>query len=146
MSYGISLWGGTYITHLKPLIVTQKFVLRSIFKKPKLTPSFPLFLEFNAFPLRHLFVYKSLQIFLQKCDEVTIRYPIDISLRNRSKLCFDVLKCKMECQRKCIKFLAPKLLNALPFVDEIPQMTSKTFKIKLKLWLFSIENLELFLR
>jgi len=52
----------TYKTHLQPLYVTQKYkyVLRTIARKSKLH-SWPLFLEYKIYPIRHLFVLKALK-------------------------------------------------------------------------------------
>lgn len=136
ISYGISIWGGTYATHLQPLIVTQKFILRTIARKPRLHPSWPLFSEFSLFPVRHLFIFKTLKLYFKSSGNLPIRYPIATSLRRRER--FEVPFANVEAFKKSASYLVPKLLNALPFFD--PEMSRSAFHSKLKVWLSGMET------
>ena len=45
LSYGIIIWGGTYQTHLNPLVILQKRAIRLINKQPYLAHTNDLFLQ-----------------------------------------------------------------------------------------------------
>ena len=66
ISYGITCWGGTYLTTLLPLIKLQKHIVKIIKFKTKRSESFPIFKELNCLPLRYLYVYKVLKIFYMR--------------------------------------------------------------------------------
>lgn len=56
LTYGIVAWGGAYKTHLQPLEVVQKSILKVSFKKNKRCPTDTLFKETSLFPVRKLFI------------------------------------------------------------------------------------------
>lgn len=66
ISYCISVWGGTYHTHLKNIKTMQNNILRTIFKKPRLHSADELFPLGNVFPVRNLFIFKVLRVFFMR--------------------------------------------------------------------------------
>lgn len=57
LNYCISSWGGTYHTHIAPLITLQKQALRIITFSHRQAESSPLFYQLRVLPLHHLFRY-----------------------------------------------------------------------------------------
>ena len=66
LQYGIVVWGLTYDTYIKPILILQKKVIQAIAFKNLSTPSTPIFLELHLLKLQDLcemklltFVYES---------------------------------------------------------------------------------------
>ena len=57
ISYCIYIWGKAYDTHLKNVLVLQKKVLRVIAGVPPRTHTDNLFVQFDIFPVKKLYVY-----------------------------------------------------------------------------------------
>ena len=73
LSYGNIVWGSTYKTNLKPLLLKQKHASRIIFFEGKFTHSEPLFTEMKALNIYQLnptyfFISKCLLIQTIVCD------------------------------------------------------------------------------
>ena len=66
LSYGVSLWGGTYYSNIRSLHIAQKRALRTMAKRPRRCSSFPLFQHYNVLPLQHLFIFKVLLAFYKR--------------------------------------------------------------------------------
>lgn len=131
LSYGISVWGGAYNSHIQPLFVTQKYIMRTMAREPRLNPSFPIFRKFSILPLRHLFIYKALPLFFQRCGQRN--QPIRLT---RQQPQYMVPRAHKEIFQKCFSFLAPRLANSVPI--EIVEFANRPcFKAKIKLWLLS---------
>ena len=57
ISYGIIIWGGTYNTHVQPLLITQKYILKVMLSKRRMYPTDLLFAESKVYDVRLLYVY-----------------------------------------------------------------------------------------
>ena len=55
LSYGLSIWGGTYKTNTEQLLITQKYFIRLITRQKRLAPSAPLFSELAIPNIRQLY-------------------------------------------------------------------------------------------
>jgi hypothetical protein len=138
VTYGIAVWGGTYVSHVNSLVVTQKLILRCIARKPRDHPSLPLFQSHNLLSIRQLYVYKTLRLFFSRCGELPVRDPVDTSMRHRDR--FIVPFARSQLFTKSPNYLIPKLLNLLPFSVNDISMTA--FCKKLLIWVKSLENIE----
>ena len=58
LNYCILAWGNTFDTHLQPLKILQKKIIRLILFKPFSTPSSPLFRELNLLKLGDIYRYR----------------------------------------------------------------------------------------
>lgn len=141
LEYGVSAWGGVYLSNLKPLIIAQKYAIRVIYKKNIMERSFPLFLKSKVLPLRHLYVYKVLKIFYFRGGYRNVKSGDNYNLRINNR-CIVPFTRKEYCRRFYI-FMAPFLFNLLP-QDLKASSNQKEFLKNLKLWLFNQSNIEMF--
>lgn len=133
IDYGLSCWGGTYDSSLKPIFIQQKHFVRLISKKSKMHPSYPLFVINNILPLKHMFIYKVLKVFYNKSGNLpAIQSMYKGSLRNPKTLL--VPKPSLTFFEKCFVFQGPRIYNQLPV--DLKQCTNfNFFQKKLKSWL-----------
>lgn len=138
IEYGILLWGGTYITRLKPIIVQQKRFVRIVLNKSFTESSHPIFMNLKVLPLRHLFIYKVLRIFYARSGN-TITNVNEYRQRLRSTNNIFVPKPTNTFYTKSISFLAPTIINRLPI--DLKQIKSNSlFLKKVKLWLLPLDD------
>ena len=70
LSYCIPVWGGTFQSHIEPLVVLQKRAIRIICRKPYLEPTSALFFACKILKLKDLYDYSlNLRFFKTKCYE-----------------------------------------------------------------------------
>lgn len=142
ITYGIAVWGGTFVSHLNCLVVTQKLVLRCIAKKPRDFPSLPLFQAFNVLPLRQLYMYKTLRLYFSRCGDLPSRCPVDMNMRRRDQ--FLVPSPRTQLFTKSPNYLIPKLFNMLPFF--LTDLKLSAFCKKTLAWIKSLDEVEQYFR
>lgn len=129
LDYGISVWGGTYLETLRPLITLQKHCVRVICCKRKYCSSWPLFKSSNIYPLRYLFVYKVLKLFYIRGGYLNTKNVERYNLRTNNQ-CVITFTRKEYCRRAC-EFISPVIFNSLPnTVKSSPNL--KKFKKNLR--------------
>ena len=74
LQYGILVWGLTYETHITPVFLLQKRVLRAISFEHFTSPSTPLFVNMNSLKLQHLFHLKLLTFVYQCVNKTSPTY------------------------------------------------------------------------
>lgn len=142
LQYGIVCWGGTYLSTVKVINVSQKKILRVMCGAKNNDPSFPLFKSLKIFPLRYLFVFRVLRIFFIRGGHSrgnTNVHSVRLQSRNR----FPTPLPRTEAFKRQYTYCATKLFNELPLCVT----SSKSLPIflkKLKIWLFSVSNIEVF--
>lgn len=135
LQYGLSSWGSCGISTLKPIYTQQKMILRTILRKNRFEPSWPLFKINHILPLQHLYVYKVLKIFFKRSGQQNMRVVAHYNLRMNHQNYFVIPKFNNDHYRRSISVAAPTFFNALP--DTIrSQIYSKSFLNKVKVWLF----------
>ena len=100
IAYANILWGSTYKSHLRPLVIGQKRIIRTILFKSRYTHTAPLFNELGIFNIEQMnkyytamFVFKKLNNMLQGKIEFRFSGQIhDLSLR-------DPLRLRAPCSR-----------------------------------------------
>ena len=65
LQYGVLVWGGTYPTYIRKLVILQKGILKVMLGKPRRFPSELVFQEAKVFTIRQLFV-KNLVLFYHR--------------------------------------------------------------------------------
>ena len=136
LQYGISCWGGTYLNTIKPILIAQKFIMRTMFKKTRYTSSLPLFKSNNILPIRYLYIYKVLKIFFLRSGNRNIKVT-KYMLRNKSN-CPKPQSWK-ESFRRYFLATSPMLYNKLP--EEIKNITLLSgFLREVRAWLFSFNE------
>ena len=141
LTYGLSIWGNTYSSTLKPLITLQKRAIRTItFSKPD-EHSEPLFKELeilkltdlvtlhNALLMYHYYynlLPSSFENFFQSVASVH-----SYNTRLASKSTYYIITIKTNYGKFNIRFAAVKVWNHLE--ESIKHLPLKTFKNKVKL-------------
>lgn len=138
LEYGLALYGGTYFSNIKPLIIAQKFAMRIIFNKKRTVHSLPLFQKSQVLPLRYLYIYKVLKLFFLRSGHNIVR----VHLYNfRSKDPYSIPFTRKEYYRHFYLSRAPTFYKNIP--TEIQNEPSlKRFCILLKEWLFLQTDIE----
>lgn len=112
--YGVLIWGGACETHLNPLILIQKKIVRNITGSDYLSATKPLFHRTNILTVRDIYLYY-LGIYMFKHQFSNINIIPDHShftrFRNNAVPTFQRLT---QCQ-KSIHFNGPTNWNSIPF-------------------------------
>lgn len=142
MEYGIEIYGGAYLTTIKPIITLQKCFIRIITNRPKRYHTENLFKELKVLPFRNLYIYKVLKVFFNRSGES--RQSLGTrTLSLRRHLDVPIPKPKSTAFKKCFLYLAPKLYNAMP--ENIKQChNERTFSYLLKNHLSQYNNVEMY--
>lgn len=114
IQYGILGWGSALDSHLKKLLILQKYFLKIIHKKKRSYSTVELFKETNIFDLRQLYLYHIL-IHTYK-NKSTLLQNIDHTYQTRQKT---HLHIKTSAQKKNIGqrnhiYLCQKMFNEAP--------------------------------
>lgn len=137
ISYGISVWGGTFNTTINCLSVTQKYIMRTMARKNRLEPSAPIFVNFALLPIRHLYAYKTLRAFFNRSGQYRAPVPQDgtrVTRQASQQLLMRPLHPLRSAFQKTFDYLAPKMFNELP--AQIKQSsTTRRFGNGVKNWL-----------
>lgn len=139
LNYGISCWCSTYLTHIRPVFITQKSFIRIITKHNRLSESLPLFRTLKILPLRYLYVFKVLNVFFKmtmnggnviNCNQVRITRSCDNYRTPRAN--FTIFQ-------KTFLYLGPKFYNIIP--QELKNRKSlQSFATGLKDWLLALSH------
>jgi hypothetical protein len=146
INYGISCWGSTYKTYLKPLITLQKSIIRVMKGVKRTEHSFPIFQLYNCLPLRYIYVFKVLSsFFMISGDRSRQLYEGNhlYSTRSATNNILRLPKAYSTFFQKSFVFLSPKFFNNLP--DSIKRTNNiYSFKKQIYKWLIcaSSETIE----
>lgn len=138
IEYGLLIWGGIYLSRLKPIITLQKRFIRIVMSKGYSEPTRPLFIALKVLPLRNLFIYKVLRNFFVRSGNMPGNENEWMKrLRNPRQLF--VPKPTTTFFTKSISFLAPTILNKIP--ETLKKIRSiHSFNRKARDWLLSLGN------
>ena len=109
--YGILVWGGMYKASLQCLNVLQNYILKIIFKKPKLFHTALLYSE-NILNVRCLYILTVSRFMIKSTNKSHISHSL--STRNKQAGNLSIPKNKTTLNLKSIIYLGPKIYNALP--------------------------------
>jgi hypothetical protein len=142
--YGLVVWGGTYPTTHKTLNVTQKFIIRTITRKNRRHPSFPLFKAQNVLPFQYLFAYRTLKTFFKRSGtQATTTVPRPHNTRQQNL--YYVPQPQSTLYQKTFLTVAPKWANLIP--AEIKNLRGRrVFDKQLKKWIIDVGGTVLGLR
>ena len=142
--YGISIWGGTYQTHLDPLIKAQKRIVRTISLANRDAHTAPLFNELHLLTFNN--IYKLFTTILAfKC--INMNYVTElctpvraIHQRNTRQSLYNLRKppSRRVLLDKSVLCMVPSLWNSLPNNIKSCQ-TLNQFKLNVKLYLYSCQ-------
>ena len=142
LQYGVSCWGGTYLTTVNPIIIAQKAVVRQIFKLRRSDHSFPYFKELSILPLRHLYIFRVLRLFFVRGGQNMSNLNV-YSERLKSLNRVAIPRPNFEAFKKFYSYMVHKIFNKIPiFITSA--ISINRFSKDLKEWLmtFNIKQLE----
>lgn len=142
LEYAIEIWGGTYFSTIKSIVILQKYFVRIISNKRKFDHTAQLFKDLKILPFRNLFIFKVLKLFYDRSGED--RYSL--SLRSKSlRHCYNVSvpKPKLTVFKKFYTYLAPKCFNLMP-IEIKTCLEKKKFCKLVKNYLLEHESVEVF--
>ena len=138
--YCLSVWGGCSATHLKPLIVLHKKILRCLSGLGRIESVQPVYSSMRILPLHKLYeyvtcayVYKSIllgsNIFSERINDF-------YDFRNADLRLLDVPRVFFSHSKQCILYSGPNLYNLIPLHIR-NSSTFNSFKVQLKSFLIN---------
>lgn len=114
LNYGILIWGAAYKNSLEPLYIIQKYILKIIYKKPKIYSTEQLFIDLQLLTVRQLFI-KRVITYMQKSDN-NYKKPLPHWIQTRSQTLKKVIfpKTQNNAAKHHISYIGPKLYNKIP--------------------------------
>lgn len=137
--YGLTAWGGDYNSNISILYPLQNKFIKIILNTNN-HPDLLMYKSLNILPLRYLYLYQ-ISIFIYRNQNFCEKKSFN-SLRRPNEI-YKIPYPKKEIMRKTFSYLAPKFYNSLPLtIQNSP--TKNNFKRKLKIFLFTLTNIEQF--
>ena len=134
LTYCILVWGGSFISHLHPLIVLQKKIVRVIHGKDFNSHTDPLFKESNILKFQDIYKY-FLGIYMFKRSHLPEFNRNQTYITRNSSDLLPTFHRLTTCQQS-VSFTGPHFWNSLP--DRIKNLQSlPSFKFELKKFLIS---------
>lgn len=139
ITYGLIAWGGTFYTHLKNVIVSQKILIKIIMKKPARYPTELLFNACGLKDLQDLYVIENLKYLFKKRPLQLLNHGYGTRSITYGG-CNTPLMRTTHGQRNFIYFSA-KIHNILPQnLKNYSNFTYKQFVWKIKTWVKENKN------
>lgn len=129
LNYGITVWGATYKTSLRPLQVTQNYIIRAMYKIDSRRSVKSVYVENCLLDIKGLYIVAVMKLMHKVKDDLTKTSHCYSTRRNESEFYTYDRVVKTVCQ-KSIHFNGVKLYNTLP--PEIKTLTNQKFKVKIK--------------
>ena len=143
LSYGVTIWGGTWANHLRCVLIAQKRILRVISYASRYDRSLPLFIRNNLLSFKYIHIYfSSLMMFKflnhNYCADLFRAHIIVRNLRNIANT-VHVPFFRTVRGQKSLFYLCPKTWNTLP--NDLRCIGNiNTFKSRLKTYLFNVQS------
>lgn len=129
LSYCIQFWGGAYETHLNPLNTTHRYLIKLLYKLPRLYHTNNLYSDLNIMSLKQLFIYKASLYIKQHTSNFKITHrKTNTRFSNYLVLPF----YRLTCLQHSFFYLGPKWFNQIP--TSFFELTYIKFKLTLKIW------------
>ena len=141
LTYANIIWGNTFTSHLKPLVIAQKRIIRTMMYRHRIHHTNNDFLELSFLKLPEIniyfglvFVFKSLNSLVFPINYFTHQNNPHYNLRNTSDLTLPLLPTLQG--QKSPSFYCAKLWNDIPaYIKSMPSVSS--FKSSLKSYLIN---------
>lgn len=133
VSYGIIGWGGIYNTHIKPLEISQKLIIKIMLHKNITYPSIQLFQEADLLDIRKIYCIQCLKYIFSRSK---LFAKNENRYSNRINNVLEVPLCKTRLAQRHAYFIAPKMYNSLSLHFKCSNSTSlNTYKNVIKNWI-----------
>lgn len=145
VEYGLACWGGVYESVINRIVKIQKHILRVIFFKPRISSSWPIFVNCKILPFRHLYYFKVLNLLYSRSGNRGFKINKHYNCRSNSQRFYVLPRTRKEHFRRYLLLMAPFLFNQLP--ENIRKCEKKyEFLKEVKKWLLQLQNPELLLK
>ena len=132
LSYCVNIWGSTYETHLKPIEILQKKIIRLVTNSSYDAHTTPLFRNLNVLKLRDIYKFHAALFMYEKILSETPAPRHSYSTRFNSEIRSDFHR--LTVTQHSLSFTAPKIWNTIPLsIRSITKL--KPFKKSLKQFL-----------
>ena len=129
LEYNLLHWGGTNVTHLEPLVIVQKRIIRTIADADYLAHTTPLFHSLKLLKLRDLYKFQAVVDTHIKIKHGKYNISHELHTRN-SQLALPKFH-RLTRTQQSVTFNGPTFWNRLP--KELRNISSlPDFKLKLK--------------
>ena len=132
--YAISIWGGTYPTHLQPLIIIQKRVIRLITNQNFLAHSSPLFLKTKVLKLPD--IYKLILAQIAFSSDVINNFRSNHTHNTRNRNALQPAFQRLSVCQNSLNYNLPLIWNELPLEVKSEEKYSR-FKMEVKRFFLS---------
>ena len=144
LNYCVHIWGSTYISYLKKMLVLQKHIVRNISGVPRLTHSEPLFVKLGILTVDRIFKYNiGLLMYMYHHSmlppvlDMFVKICQDHSYNTRQSDLLHVHQCRTELGKMSFRYQAVMVWNHIYQSVDV-YISIGTFKCHLKSHLFSI--------
>ena len=132
LSYNILVWGSTYETHITPLILQQKRIIRTITDAAYLDHTSPLFKNLEILKVRDIYRFQLLVHTYKDISNKPMHYNHDINTRNQNTIRSDFHRLTLT--QHAVSYMGPSEWIKLPL--ELRSVDSlDLFKKRLKKYL-----------
>ena len=112
LSYNVVVWGGSYASHVKPLVIQHKRVIRTMMDAGYRDPTSPLFKKLSFLKFDDIYKY-NLLIYMFKArsrGEFTVEHGLNTRNRNLAHPTFH----RLDLSQHAVSYAGPKAWNSLP--------------------------------
>ena len=113
LQYGLLSWGGTYLAHLKPLMIQQNNIVRICLKKSIDTKVEAMYEEFSILPIRKLYL-KTTLLYIKRNERNWNKIDHMYRTRSVTKENLEVMRINKTFTACHAYYTAPKLFNKMP--------------------------------
>ena len=129
ISYGVSVWGGTYRNHINPLIIQHKRIIRIMTNSNNREHTTPLFHRLGLLKFEDVHKYSVLVKMYKMISDGKFLITHDVNTRNRT--CAAPTFHRLSKSQHAFSYLGPTYWNSLPnYLKNVPTISS--FKTNLK--------------
>ena len=112
LSYNVIVWGGTSNSYIKPIVIQQKRILRTICNSSRLEHTTPLFSNLKLLKFQDIYKFSMCVHMHKSIAAGNFAASHNVNTRNNN-LAAPLFHCLTTCQH-AVSFRGPQLWNSLP--------------------------------
>ena len=135
LSYGLIVWGGTYLSLRMPVETVQKKIIKIILKKPQLYPSNQIFDEFKVFDINCLYILEMCKHYFKNKSKVTLQSHT-YNTRSKPRATANITRYNKTISHKNFLYNLVNIYNSIP--NELKSIKNYHLYIRLvKKWIIT---------
>ena len=133
LTYNIIIWGGSKISHIKPIITQQKRIIRIICNSHRLDHTSPLFYQLGILKFEDVYKFYMCTHMHKSMAEGNFTVSHNVNTRNNNLNTASSTFHRLSTCQQAVSFRGPQIWNSLP--SDLRSIKSlPLFKKKLKLY------------